>query len=571
MRTKFLALFALSFLPFAASASWVNIGPPGGEAPSMASIPSLDTLFAVNPRSGVFRSVGGRPWTLVFDAVARGVTAGVVVVDPQSLRLYAGTSGGLFRSEDEGVSWELVLNEKIVDVTATYDRLMVATPDQLLRSATAGEAWTVISPPGNTKAVTLVRFDPRNEQNVIAAADGMFFRSEDFGASWVLLTPANVNGAYFGDSLYVAGDGVYACGTDCTRVSTDTAIDVTQWQNELYEATTDGIFHLVFQQHRFALIEGFPDATPLTVQSTPSALFAGTTAGIVSTSDGARWTNASTGFNNVRITAVIKTAQSTFAATQGQGVLRERGGSWTPAYVGLLGTPPNAPVTRSLAWDGTTLYAAFPDNGLFRSVNDGESWEDVSAGLPIKYTLDVAADGGVAIAATISGVVRSTDHGGTWQRLAGFPAFSAATVALRGSTIAAGSAATAIISTDSGATWQSNDLPAFIRHVAIAGTRIYALTDQGLFVRDQNAWSGPLFGGAAVKAMAADGSRLYVSRAGGIDYSDNATNWLHVGDSETLPSDVTALFVRDATVYVGTNGGSIFSSPVAPRRRAARP
>jgi hypothetical protein len=574
MRAPLLILCALTALPCGgATPPWINIGPPGGEARSLASNARTDTTFVLNPRSGVFRTVAGGAWSLVFDALARHVTPTRVTVDPQTSRVYIGTTTGLFRSDDQGTSWRLVLDESIVDVSASYDLVMASTANELFRSGNAGGSWTSIpSPPSSVQTtVTLLRLDPRSEDRLVAVIEGNLFRSADRGTSWEALAPKNIAAAFFGDSLYVGGaDGVYECDTACTRLGSDAAVDVTQWRTEIYEATSDGVFRLDRQQHRFGLVEGFPDAAVLSLAPTASALLAGTTAGVLRSDDGTRWTNANDGFDNVRITAMAKAAQSIVAATQGEGMMRDQNGSWSPAYAGLPGRPPAAPVTRNLAFDGATLYAAFPDNGLFRSINDGLTWEDISAGLFSRYTLDVAGGGGVAVAATVTGLLRSIDRGATWQRFAAYPSGSARSVALRGSTIAAASGATAIVSTDGGTTWQANDLPALIRGLAVAGTRVYATTDQGIFARNQNGWNGPLLDAARPNAITATGTRLYVSTAAGIVYTEDGATWFHVPGSETLPPDITALLADDESLYAGTDGGSIFSAPVAPRHRVVR-
>jgi len=571
MRSRLLIVCALIALPCSAAIfPWTNIGPPGGEARSLVTDPASDTTFVLNPASGVYRSQGGGPWSLVFDALGQGVTPTRVTLDPSADRLYVGTTNGLFRSDDQGATWRSILDGAIVDVSASRNEVFATTSSDFFRSGNAGGTWRAIPPPPAAPQgpVTLVRLDPRRDGRLVAVMSGNLFLSEDDAESWTLLPPKNVVAVFFGDFLYVGGSGVYECASACTQIATDTVIDVTEWHGGIYEATSDGVFHV--QARPIRLVQGFPDGSVFSIAPSATALLAATSAGIFRSEDGASWTNGSAGFDNFRVTAIARSGQSVFVTTREQSVMRRQDGLWSSAYQGLPGQPPNAPAARRLASDGGTLYAAFPNNGLFRSLNDALTWEDLSAGLPDRFALDVAADGGVVFAASAGGLSRSSDRGATWQRIAAYPAVSATSVASSGSTIAAASGNTALVSTDSGKSWQSSDLPALIRDVAVAGALVYANTDGGLFVRNQAGWNGPLLNAAPIAAMSAAGERLYASTSTGLESSEDGSTWLHVPGSESLPRNVTALLADDLFLYVGTNGSSVFAAPVAPRRRVVK-
>src|SRR5437016_1172606 len=128
MRRVLLIACSVAILRTAEAAPlWINIGPPGGEARSLSSEVNGRNVYVLNRRSGVFRSFNGGPWTLVFDAIARGLSVTRVVVDPVSLRVYIGTTAGLFRSDDSGATWRLLSGSSIIDVSALGDEIIVST------------------------------------------------------------------------------------------------------------------------------------------------------------------------------------------------------------------------------------------------------------------------------------------------------------------------------------------------------------------------------------------------------------------------------------------------------------
>lgn len=552
----------------AATPIWTNIGPDGGDARILASDPRTDAAYVLIPRSGVFRRAPGGIWTLIFDAVARRVIPTRVAVDPQTSRVYVGTTTGLFRSDDAGLTWRTVATDSIVDVTASGDTVIISIPKEMRRSFDAGANWIrAESPPTDVDTVSLVRIDPRGRDRVLASVGGGLYQSDDSSSSWSLLLKKNIGAVSFGDAIYAAGpDGVYDCFSECERVGTDAVTELAYWRGIVYAAISDGV--LRYERRWYALVEGFPDAQVLALAAQPAALLAGTTAGVYRSDDGNSWTRYNEGLTGVRITSIAASADTLVAATKGQSIMRRSAGTWTTGS----SLPRDPAAARKVVTDGTTFYAAFGDL-VFRSTDQGLKWVDVSSGLGSRDVFDVAADEGVVIAATLAGLARSTDRGTTWRKLTTYPTAWAGSVAVRGSMIVGGSVTTAAVSTDDGATWTSTELPSPIRQVAIAGNRAYAATDQEIFVRTDSGWinaSIPAPASAArINAIASGGGRVYASVPSGIWFSDDGLAWTFVRGSESLRSDITSLAVDKAYLYAGTDGGSIFATLlVAPRQRA---
>src|ERR1700692_2682306 len=87
--------------------------------------------------------------------------------------------------------------------------------------------------------------------------------------------------------------------------------------------------------------------------------------------------------------------------------------------------PDGGPVVSISRAAGSTslLYASTGRTGVFRSFDDGESWQRSSDGLSGAITGSIAASSnGVVLVATSSGLFRSVDQGTSWLLAPGLPA-----------------------------------------------------------------------------------------------------------------------------------------------------
>ncbi|HEX9500440.1 MAG TPA: hypothetical protein VGA10_02180 [Thermoanaerobaculia bacterium] len=564
MRRALLLAYSVAFLARAEAAPlWTNIGPFGGEARSLSSDTSGRNVYLLNRRSGVFRSLSGGPWTLVFDAMPRGVTPTRVVVDPLTLRVYIGTTTGLFRSDDNGATWRQLIGTSIIDAAAFGGEVVVSTPkDGLLRSVDGGDNWNGISsPPSVASNVTIVRIDPRAGDRLVAVDSGNLFVSDDAGNSWHRLPPTNITSLTFGDLIYAGGaDGVWGCSDTCVQFTASGVDAVASWRSSLYAMLGDSLARLTIG--RLEVVGVIPAPSVLSLEGAPSTLLAGTSAGVFATTDGTPWFSRNEGLTNVRVTQMAFASGALLAATAAHSVLKRDGGSWMSAGAGLPATVP------FLATNGSTLYAAAPGLGVFRSSNQGATWDNVTSGFSPANIFGLAADGDEVAVTTFRNVVQSLDRGTSWQTVTSYPALSATAIAVKGSVMVVSDVASALISTDNGATWQRSDVPSAIRQLAIVDDRIYAGTDNGLFVRNNGMWTRALAG--QIKAIGVSGSRVFVASSAGVAFSADGTNWSFVPASETLPSDVTSVTSDGPFVYAGTNGGSIFAASLQQRHRAVR-
>lgn len=168
--------------------------------------------------SGVFKSIDqGETW----------ISAGMIGIDTRSITclqdsiLFVGTQGeGIFKSEDEGVSWQQVNN----GLTSQNFRAIQAQGNAVFaggqngtgvyRSTDFGNNWTLMS---NGIASSSYRGFASNEDFIFAGStsQGVFF-SPDLGDNWIQLNEGlgdlNVFDLELNDTYIIAGthsDGVY--------------------------------------------------------------------------------------------------------------------------------------------------------------------------------------------------------------------------------------------------------------------------------------------------------------------------------------------------------------------------
>jgi photosystem II stability/assembly factor-like uncharacterized protein len=185
-----------------------------------------------------------------------------------------------------------------------------------------------------------------------------------------------------------------------------------------------------------------------------------------------------------------------YIAGEGLGIYRstDDGESWQKVGNKTPGNDINAVVAHSTLDD--TVYAHSPGKGMFRSANAGESWERVDAGPqePVRTFLHSNMEGsmetGWLFAGTTRGVARSMDCFCFWSDAGD----------LRGEVTALTYDAEAPMnvygvvqdtlyhSADGGESWSRTAAPDNVSDLAVAGGELYAGTPDGVFVQTGTKW-----------------------------------------------------------------------------------
>jgi photosystem II stability/assembly factor-like uncharacterized protein len=435
-----LALWTWAGSAGAQAGVWSTSGPLGGNVYCLVNDPSRPSTLYAGTSQGVFRSDdAGSSWRIsgVGIPAARVQT---IAIDPTTTStLYAGTltpsgvqSVGIFKSTDGGATWAAI-NEGLSDPFIGVTPLDVAA----------------------------LAIDPSHPGTIVAGTiDSEIFRSTDGGLSW---QPETFGG--FNVSLQVLGlqfdpsnsATVYTASSEGLLKSGDNGVS---W---VVYGTTVPLFALAIDP------------------SSPQTLYAGNAAGLgmlKSTDGGAHWLFANTGLPVLQDAAgkysplVVALSvdpgntSTVYAGTYGSGLFESanRAGSWAASSSGIRNTYVSALALAPENGQSSTLYAGTLGGGVFQSSDGAQSWTAANAGLDASIVgalvLDPAAPD-TLYAGTSDGVAKSGDGGQSWQAInAGFPVSAVSALVLApGSpgTLFAGTLGGGLLkSSDGGANWSAS-------------------------------------------------------------------------------------------------------------------
>ncbi len=285
----------------------------------------------------------------------------------------AGFGAGILRSEDQGRTWRnsnRYLNASTVRALASLgNSLFAATTHGIYRTVDNGLNWTAAHTGLPELSVSALG---SNGTALYAATRQGVYRSLDQGQSWKntgLYGQAIRSFAFLGNQVFAAADGEAVA-------------------QELELITEPG--------------NGVANFSPLAE-----------TSGVFSLGPTGGWKTAQRGMAGLPASALTVNGNNLWAGTFGGGVFlsTDGGQSWTARNAGLHGLK-----VYALLSQGTGLYVA-TDDGLYRSVNQGQNWQLIT---PLDFTKYVAllARGDTLFALSRNdGVFRSDDQGQNWTEV----------------------------------------------------------------------------------------------------------------------------------------------------------
>jgi photosystem II stability/assembly factor-like uncharacterized protein len=188
-------------------ATWRDPDPGQGGAQAFGYAVTVDPnsgckLFASTLGSAVLisdkhhgrhgRKDGGVSWTRVGTDYAVRESRKIAVDPTDSSRVYSGSFySGLFKSVDGGATWSgrsfgsgsAYVWIPVVDPVSPNIVYAGTVGEGLFKSEDYGDSWTSV--PGLPATVQGLTVDPRNNQELFAAASNGIYRSEDMGQTWL--------------------------------------------------------------------------------------------------------------------------------------------------------------------------------------------------------------------------------------------------------------------------------------------------------------------------------------------------------------------------------------------------
>ncbi len=363
--------------------------------------------------------------------------------------LYMTGNGGIFRSQDEGKSWQELApspstfncNELYGVAVSGVDMYASSDVGGIFHSSDGGVTWTASR---NGLSIAPGRFYTDIQPvgpNVLAIRpdSGYLYLSQDQGSSWGRINPAIVNAR--AQYLSILNNDVYVSTPQGLFKSMDngqtfTNINATPgdfgkliWVGDTaYVATSTGIKRSLDQGQTFDTL-ALTGRAVRDVAVTANRIYA-VVRGIapiqdsvlVSTDSGKTFTAAPFNPSHFRFTTINDIAATSAGLLVGSdyGVYSsvDSGATWGLADSGFHGAPVGG-VAVSGAWvvAGTTpmgLFRALPDSGTLVWQHTGDVAHNVDPNIQA-----VAASGNVVHAGGTFGYYRSTDNGASWT--AGVP------------------------------------------------------------------------------------------------------------------------------------------------------
>ncbi len=272
--------------------------------------------------------------------------------------LFAGTGSGIFSTADNGMTWRK-LNDglhdnsvsvfnKVVSIKGihTYlSNLVVATNSGIFKSTDNGNSWEIKQSLQDTDPNTRFHILAGDKQKLFACENGHQYFSDSNGETWSsrhnpIFNNENIlNAIVKGDTIVVlALDKVFVSknfGSSWHSLQIGTGTfhpnDAIFFENDLYVATSQGLFRCKYQSTSFTKVIGLPTEVILSLFVNNGGLYAGTDKGlVVAPGFNLGWNEINEGLNDVYMKPITYNETHIFAGTYGSSVWRI---AWTDLNV----------------------------------------------------------------------------------------------------------------------------------------------------------------------------------------------------------------------------------------------
>jgi len=382
-----------------------KIGPGIGRITSIAILPKdTSTIYVSSPGGGIWKSTtSGKSWKPLIDNVnSAWMDVYNICINPNNPNtIYAALQfGGVIKSTDAGNSWAATGSgpdrSKKVVVHPKNSKIVFATANNgMWRSTNEGMAWTQVAP--NSYGFEDIEFNPANPNRMYASRRASnltcVWMSLDNGLNWTNSSGLN--------SISHSGRTLLAVCPSSPAVVYAVFSNPISLEDEifgaLYKSSDSGATYQL--QVKGSSSKNYfgnkPDGTGTTGQAGYDMAIC------VNPKDA----------NEVHIAGLI-----CFKSTDGGISFSAETEYWYPSTVGYI-----HPDVHALEYVNHTIYSG-SDGGIFKSVNNGDDWINLSNGLGIRQLYRIACSKTDANVITSGAQDQGTAYrktNGTWIDWAG--------------------------------------------------------------------------------------------------------------------------------------------------------
>ncbi len=262
-----------------------------------------------------------------------------------------------------------------------------------------------------------------------------------------------------------------------------------------------------------------------------------------------------------KITVMRLIGNNIYLGTPDQGVFKSLNGgnSWQAINSGI-GTLD----IESMTIDGTDIFVGTNGQGIYKSINQGQSWTEKNQGLTNVFILSLLTYNNALYAGAQQGYIyKSSDGGDSWQQLSKVADTFIQSIIEFGGKLYAGTQEGVFEVDLNNGNFQKIGLDGInVFTVYAYDGRIYAGTENGIYRSDGNGLNWELFNtginSSEIRAFSNNSDFIFSGGKGGngVFKSDGTSNWSNVGTN--IPGDVSAMLFSDGRLYVGTEDNGIY-------------
>jgi photosystem II stability/assembly factor-like uncharacterized protein len=552
-------VLALLHSAFGGTNRWTSHGPEGGSVFAMAVDPLNDMVVYAGTAGGVYKTENaGESWTPIHEGMPEELVSAIAISPADHSTLFAGTGEGkVFKSTDAGQHWvalPIPENGGVRSIVITPQVLYAGTERGLLESRNGGTSWE----PSSTLPDARIQFLTLSPEGLLFAGvesslyvtwRGSEWRrvKNSFGPLAMALGPNRTLYSVTPSSIMRSEDfgNTWKFVTALRSRLAPTSLLVSN-TGRLYLGTTEGLFEYENNEWTHPIqgnVSVIASGSPLSQRIYAGVLISGAFTRPDSSSE---WISVNRGFAHAvtNDVAVAPFSPLTVYAAMPTGVSRssDGGNSWRSV---------ESNSTEALAidpHDPNVVFAA--QQSLKKSVDGGETWKIVRENLASAIAV-APSDSTIVYAALIDTMSKSVDGGETWTGIGeglpfsyygfyygyGFTATSVTVAPSDPTTVFVGQVEGLFKSIDGGNSWKFVSSAPSVSALAIDP-----------------------FNSSMVYAALPRDSRP-TSQANGLSISrDGGVTWESAGLTQ---HEVTAIVVDPASatvLYAGTRDGDVYRS-----------